>query len=152
MKKIDYIQFIIIDLFCGAGGTTLGFEMTDSSWENFNNFLKAQGIDAGAAGKEKFFKMCQVIAGINHDYTAIVSHHVNNKNVLHFNENIIKLYGFKVGGVLLTTAEFMRLLRLIENVVEFKKWGNKAKKYIGNAVHPLVPKAMAERINKLLAA
>lgn len=26
MKQLDCIQFIVIDLFCGAGGTTTGFE------------------------------------------------------------------------------------------------------------------------------
>lgn len=114
MKKIDYIQFIIIDLFCGAGGTSLGFEMTDNSWQKFRNFLKAQGIKVGKEDKEKFFKMCQVIAGINHDYTAIVSHHANNEHVVHFNEDITKLYGFKMASVLLRTREFMRLIRLVE--------------------------------------
>lgn len=55
-------KFIVIDLFCGAGGTSTGFEMTD-----------------GAA---------LVIACVNHDYMAIKSHWANHKEIAHFEEDI----------------------------------------------------------------
>ncbi len=55
-------QFIIVDLFCGAGGTTTGFEM-------------ANGI-------------AKVIACVNHDANAIKSHWENHPDVFHFTEDI----------------------------------------------------------------
>jgi DNA (cytosine-5)-methyltransferase 1 len=54
--------FIVIDLFCGGGGTTTGFERT--------------------GGRVK------VIAAINHDKLAIKSHWENHKHVKHFEEDI----------------------------------------------------------------
>lgn len=55
------IKFLVIDLFCGAGGTTIGFEMSDCAI---------------------------VIACVNHDHKAIESHHANNPNVVHFLEDM----------------------------------------------------------------
>lgn len=55
-------KFLIVDLFCGAGGTTTGFEM-------------AGGIS-------------RVIACVNHDARAIKSHWRNHKHVRHFNEDM----------------------------------------------------------------
>lgn len=55
-------QFIVVDLFCGAGGTTTGFEM------------------AGGVAK--------VIACVNHDPKAIKSHWLNHPEVKHFEEDI----------------------------------------------------------------
>lgn len=57
--------FIIIDLFCGFGGTTLGFQ------------------ESGVA--------CKVFACVNHDPKAIKSHHLNNPEVMHFEEDIRRL-------------------------------------------------------------
>lgn len=54
--------FLVVDLFCGAGGTTTGFEMTN--------------------GKVK------VIACVNHDPVAIESHWKNHPGVVHFEEDI----------------------------------------------------------------
>jgi DNA (cytosine-5)-methyltransferase 1 len=54
--------FIVVDLFCGFGGTTLGYEKTN--------------------GK------IITIAAVNHDHKAIQSHHLNNLEVHHFNEDI----------------------------------------------------------------
>jgi DNA (cytosine-5)-methyltransferase 1 len=54
--------FIIVDLFCGAGGTTTGFEMTGG--------------------------IAKVIACVNHDPIAIQSHWQNHKHVVHFEEDI----------------------------------------------------------------
>ncbi|MFN8317170.1 MAG: DNA cytosine methyltransferase [Chitinophagales bacterium] len=55
-------EFIIVDLFCGAGGTTTGFERTKG--------------------------LAKVIACVNHDAIAIKSHWLNNPFVKHFNEDI----------------------------------------------------------------
>ncbi len=55
-------DFLLIDLFCGAGGTTTGAE---------------------------FSGVCQVIAAINHDPLAIASHAANHGNVLHLTEDIL---------------------------------------------------------------
>ena len=54
--------FLVVDLFCGAGGTTTGFEMTNG--------------------------LAKVIACINHDKNAIKSHWLNHPDVKHFEEDI----------------------------------------------------------------
>jgi DNA (cytosine-5)-methyltransferase 1 len=54
-------QYLLIDLFCGAGGTTTGAE--------------ASGV-------------CKVIAAVNHDPMAIASHAANHEGVQHFTEDI----------------------------------------------------------------
>ncbi len=54
--------FLIVDLFCGAGGTTTGFDMTDG--------------------------LAEVIACVNHDAKAIRSHAANYPNCKHFTEDI----------------------------------------------------------------
>lgn len=68
MKKI-----VLIDLFCGAGGVTTGFE-------------------TAKLGKKKIAK---VIACVNHDKMAIESHRANHSHVQHFREDIktLKLDG-----------------------------------------------------------
>lgn len=58
----EEIEFLVIDLFCGAGGTSTGF-------------LNANG-------------KALVIACINHDAKAIESHWLNHPEVLHFEEDI----------------------------------------------------------------
>lgn len=58
--------FIIVDLFCGAGGTTTGFVQAE---------LEGKGI-------------AKVIACINHDHKAITSHWQNHPEVKHFEEDI----------------------------------------------------------------
>jgi DNA (cytosine-5)-methyltransferase 1 len=55
-------DFLLIDLFCGAGGTTIGAEMSGR---------------------------CKVIAAINHDPLAIASHAANHRDVLHLTEDIL---------------------------------------------------------------
>src|SRR5438128_516673 len=55
-------EFIIVDLFCGAGGTSTGFEMASDK--------------------------ALVIACVNHDFKAILSHWRNYPHVAHFNEDI----------------------------------------------------------------
>jgi DNA (cytosine-5)-methyltransferase 1 len=58
--------FIIVDLFCGAGGTTTGFVQAE---------LEGMGI-------------AKVIACVNHDHKAIKSHWQNHPDVKHFEEDI----------------------------------------------------------------
>lgn len=60
------MKIALIDLFCGAGGTTTGVER------------------AKMFGK----KVAKVIACVNHDTMAIKSHRSNHKGVLHFTEDI----------------------------------------------------------------
>lgn len=59
-------QFIVVDLFCGAGGTSVGF----------------------ARAKYKGFTVAEVIACINHDPLAIRSHKLNFPNCIHFTEDV----------------------------------------------------------------
>jgi DNA (cytosine-5)-methyltransferase 1 len=88
------IQFLIIDLFCGAGGTTLGFKLA-----NHRNPMITIG---------------EVIACVNHDPLAIKSHHANNPSVYHFEEDITLLYGLIKNGVFLKSPQFLKLIRLVE--------------------------------------
>ena len=62
MMTVSSPTFLVIDLFCGAGGTTTGFEMTGG--------------------------IAKVIACVNHDPVAIKSHWKNHKDVVHFEEDI----------------------------------------------------------------
>jgi len=65
MKKTmeNQPQFLIVDLFCGAGGTTTGFAMANNG-------------------------IAKVIACVNHDAKAIESHWKNHPEVKHFEEDI----------------------------------------------------------------
>lgn len=54
-------KFLLIDLFCGAGGTTTGAEMSG---------------------------VCKVVAAVNHDPLAIASHAANHTDVMHLTEDI----------------------------------------------------------------
>lgn len=56
-------KYLIVDLFCGAGGVTIGF----------------------VQAKENIAK---VIACVNHDHKAIESHWKNHPDVKHFEEDI----------------------------------------------------------------
>jgi DNA (cytosine-5)-methyltransferase 1 len=62
MKNPNKIRFLVIDLFCGAGGTTTGAEMSG---------------------------VAKVIAAINHDPLAISSHAANHQDVMHMTEDIL---------------------------------------------------------------
>lgn len=64
MKKD--IQLLYIDLFCGAGGTSSGVE-----------YARVDGM-----------KCAKVIACVNHDKNAILSHQANHPHTLHFTEDI----------------------------------------------------------------
>jgi len=65
-KQNEDIKIMEIDLFCGAGGTSTGVEK------------------AKLNGK----KCAKIIACVNHDKNAILSHAANHKNSLHFTEDI----------------------------------------------------------------
>ncbi len=60
------MEFVIIDLFCGAGGTSLGFNSAKINGKNIAN----------------------VLACVNHDPLAIKSHAANFPNCQHFIEDI----------------------------------------------------------------
>jgi DNA (cytosine-5)-methyltransferase 1 len=53
--------FLVVDLFCGAGGVTTGFALSG---------------------------VAKVVACVNHDHMAILSHWSNHKDVVHFEEDI----------------------------------------------------------------
>lgn len=66
MKIDSSIKLIYVDLFCGAGGTSTGVERA----------------------KHDSYKCAKVIACVNHDKNAILSHAANNPETLHFTEDI----------------------------------------------------------------
>ena len=63
---MDKIKLLYIDLFCGAGGTSTGVEHAQLNGE----------------------KCAKVIACVNHDPNAILSHQANHPETLHFTEDI----------------------------------------------------------------
>lgn len=63
MKADNQPQFLVIDLFCGAGGVSTGFIMAKDG-------------------------LAKVIACVNHDAKAIESHWKNHPEVKHFEEDI----------------------------------------------------------------
>lgn len=63
----DSIKFVVIDLFCGAGGTTTGFSQAKDSNGN---------------------QIAIIAACVNHDHKAIRSHWENHPEVYHFEEDI----------------------------------------------------------------
>lgn len=63
------MELLYIDLFCGAGGTSTGVEYARLNGE----------------------KCAKVIACVNHDPNAILSHAANHPDTLHFTEDIRKL-------------------------------------------------------------
>ena len=62
----ENIKLLYIDLFCGAGGTSTGVE-----------YARVHGE-----------KCARVIACVNHDANAILSHQANHPDTLHFTEDI----------------------------------------------------------------
>ncbi|PVH27028.1 DNA cytosine methyltransferase [Sphingobacterium corticibacter] len=67
VTRPEAIRYIVIDLFCGAGGTTTGFARAKDSQGN---------------------PIAIVAACVNHDYKAIRSHWENHPEVYHFEEDI----------------------------------------------------------------
>ena len=65
------LKFLVVDLFCGAGGTTTGF-------------TQAKYIDSTG----KLQNAAKVIACVNHDPVQIQSHWANHPEVRHFEEDI----------------------------------------------------------------
>lgn len=62
MRNNNAPLFLVVDLFCGFGGTTMGYEMTEG--------------------------IAKVIACVNHDAKAIKSHWLNHPDVEHFEEDM----------------------------------------------------------------
>lgn len=84
IARCDDYKIFAIDLFCGAGGMTSGIE--ESS---------VNGV-----------KCAKVIACVNHDTNAILSHESNHQDVLHFIEDI-------------RTLELSPIIELAEAVREY---------------------------------
>lgn len=63
---MNNINLLYIDLFCGAGGTSSGVE-----------YARVDGM-----------KCAEVVACVNHDKNAILSHKANHPHTLHFTEDI----------------------------------------------------------------
>lgn len=80
-------KIIVIDLFCGAGGTTSGFE-------------NVPGVE--------------VIACVNHDENAIMSHAANHPDAEHFLEDITEMYGMVRNGILFMSPQLKRMMRLVD--------------------------------------
>lgn len=91
-KQIIEPEFLVVDLFCGAGGTTTGFEMTNG--------------------------IAKVIACVNHDANAIKSHWANHPDVVHFEEDIRTL---KLGGLFELVKKYRKQSELIKADAEFCK-------------------------------
>ncbi|MGA6117465.1 DNA cytosine methyltransferase [Sphingobacterium anhuiense] len=89
----DDVKFIVVDLFCGAGGTTIGF---DKARNKFGN------------------KIALIAACINHDHKAIRSHWENHPEVYHFEEDITRMYGMVKHGVFFMSPEIIRLQRIVD--------------------------------------
>jgi DNA (cytosine-5)-methyltransferase 1 len=66
MNELNEPLFLLVDLFCGAGGTTIAFEKS----------------------QVKGRKTTKVLACVNHDKNAIESHWLNHPDVKHFEEDI----------------------------------------------------------------
>lgn len=80
-------KYIVVDLFCGAGGTTTGFASVD-------------GVE--------------VVACVNHDENAIKSHSANHPECEHYTEDITCLYGHVTNGILHMTERMRHLVKLVE--------------------------------------
>jgi len=66
MARNEDINLLYIDLFCGAGGTSTGVE-----------YARHDGMPCA-----------KVVACVNHDKNAILSHQANHPHTLHFTEDI----------------------------------------------------------------
>lgn len=93
LSNPESVRFIVVDLFCGAGGTTTGFS-------------KAKDIDGNP--------IAIIAACVNHDHKAIVSHWENHPEVEHFEEDITKMYGMIKYNTFFMSSEMVRLRRLVD--------------------------------------
>ena len=96
MFQRNFVKFIIIDLFCGFGGTSKGYEdariPADVRKDLFLKMIENDTFGGKAITQEEYERdYCQVskvIACVNHDPLAIQSHWLNHPDVTHFNEDI----------------------------------------------------------------
>lgn len=93
IKKPEAVKYIVVDLFCGAGGTTTGF----------------------AQAKDKDGNEIAIVAAcVNHDHKAIQSHWENHPEVYHYEEDITKMYGMIKNNAFFMSPEMVRLRRLVD--------------------------------------
>lgn len=92
IKNPEDVEVIVIDLFCGAGGTTTGYSKAKNALNN---------------------QIAIIAACVNHDHKAITSHWKNHPEVYHFEEDITKLYGMVKHDVFFMSPEIVRLRKLI---------------------------------------
>lgn len=86
--------FLIVDLFCGAGGTTTGFVKAkikpSDIFKTVEEFGQVAGFDDEFARNNfnQKVRVAKVVACVNHDPIAIKSHWLNHPDVKHFEEDI----------------------------------------------------------------
>lgn len=89
----DSPVFLVVDLFCGAGGVSTGFDQAKNIYGD---------------------KVAYIVAAVNHDPIAIESHWANHPDVYHFNEDITQLYGHVQNGILFMSDHMKQLVRLVD--------------------------------------
>lgn len=82
------IQLLYVDLFCGAGGTSTGVEDAKVLPPVLHKMYLNEIKERLNARMERGTKCAKVIACVNHDANAIVSHAENHPDALHFTEDI----------------------------------------------------------------
>jgi len=87
----EEIQYIVIDLFSGAGGTSTGIERAD---------IEGQ-------------KIAVVIAAVNHDPVAIQSHALNHRYAVHFIEDIRNISYWQLAALVKMNREIYPNAKLV---------------------------------------
>lgn len=138
------INLLYIDLFCGAGGTSSGVE-----------YARVDGE-----------KCAEVIACVNHDKNAILSHQANHPDTLHFTEDIRTLeLGPMMAHLAAKKAEYPEAHVVLWASLECTNFSRakggqprdadsrtlaEQKKFIGNAVEVNMSRVLCEALSKRL--
>lgn len=129
MKQIkkENPLFLLVDLFCGFGGTTTGF------------------MDAEINGQ----KITKVIACINHDPKAIRSHWLNHKEVVHFEEDIRTL---KLDGLVTLVRYYRKLYPAAKLILWASLECTNFSKAKGGQARDADSRTLAEHLNRYVEA